>query len=408
MAIDSTSPRSRRALLAAAAGVVAATAAEAVVRPLPMSAATGGNFILGQANAANAETALNGSDANYDNAVLSVSGLTGRTIEAANTATVPFDVGGNAIVGTSSNGIGVVGEGVRAGVAGNASGSGAGVAGSNGYSGPGILGQTFGPGSSPAIIGQSYSAGAGAGVYGVSRQGSTDYPTPPTNVGVAGWSPAGSGAQGLSDTGVGLLAQSSGGYVAAQAFAGAGTPPAPAPVTLTLPTGTYGEAAGASPTGVWGQGGTVSTGSSTGVYGEGDTGVWGFGGWGVFGASDATGTGVYGFSGASVPAAPVHTGVFGYSDSGTGVYAKAATGTALYVVGKARFSRSGRSTIGSGKSSLVVYLAGVTTSSLVFAVLYSSRSGRYVRAVTPTTGKFTIYLNTTVTSSTYVSWFVVN
>jgi hypothetical protein len=40
---------------------------------------------------------------------------------------------------------------------------------------------------------------------------------------------------------------------------------------------------------------------------------------------------------------------------------------------------------------LAITLAGVTTSSLVFAVLYSNRSGRYVQAVTPTTGKFTIW-----------------
>jgi hypothetical protein len=55
-----------------------------------------------------------------------------------------------------------------------------------------------------------------------------------------------------------------------------------------------------------------------------------------------------------------------------------------------------------------VNLAGVSFSSLVFAVLRSNRSGRYVRAVVPTTGYFTIYLNTTVTSSTYVVWFVLN
>jgi hypothetical protein len=41
-------------------------------------------------------------------------------------------------------------------------------------------------------------------------------------------------------------------------------------------------------------------------------------------------------------------------------------------------------------------------------VLRSNRSGRYVRAVVPTAGSFTIYLNTTVTSSTYVVWFVLN
>ena len=72
------------------------------------------------------------------------------------------------------------------------------------------------------------------------------------------------------------------------------------------------------------------------------------------------------------------------------------------------FSRSGRATIGAGKSSIRVNLAGVSANSRVFAVLHSNRSGRYVRAVVPTTGYFTIYLNTTVASSTYVAWFVLN
>ena len=51
-------------------------------------------------------------------------------------------------------------------------------------------------------------------------------------------------------------------------------------------------------------------------------------------------------------------------------------------------------------------MAGVTSTSKVFAVLNSNRSGRYVRAVVPATGKFTIYLNTSVSSSTYVAYFV--
>ena len=50
----------------------------------------------------------------------------------------------------------------------------------------------------------------------------------------------------------------------------------------------------------------------------------------------------------------------------------------------------------------------VTSASRIFAVLHSNRSGRYVRAVVPTTGSFTVYLNTTVTSATYVAWFVIN
>ena len=81
---------------------------------------------------------------------------------------------------------------------------------------------------------------------------------------------------------------------------------------------------------------------------------------------------------------------------------------ALDVRGKALFSRSGRATISAGQSTKKINLTGVSFSSLVFAVLRSNRSGRYVRAVVPTTGSFTIYLNTTVTSSTYVVWFVVN
>jgi hypothetical protein len=100
------------------------------------------------------------------------------------------------------------------------------------------------------------------------------------------------------------------------------------------------------------------------------------------------------------------------STGGTGLRTWGGTGNgndiALDVRGKALFSRSGRATISAGQSTKKINLTGVTWSSLVFAVLRSNRSGRYVRAVVPTTGSFTIYLNTTVTSSTYVVWFVVN
>jgi hypothetical protein len=81
---------------------------------------------------------------------------------------------------------------------------------------------------------------------------------------------------------------------------------------------------------------------------------------------------------------------------------------ALDVVGKVRFNRSGRTSVASGQSTKTIKLAGVTSSSRVFAVLHSNRSGRYVRAVVPTGGSFKIYLNATVSSSTYVAWFVLN
>jgi hypothetical protein len=139
--------------------------------------------------------------------------------------------------------------------------------------------------------------------------------------------------------------------------------------------------------GVWGDSpddGVVGSGGLTGVLGLG-------GGAGVVGIGD---DGVVGIGG------PTGAGVRAFGDTTTTV--------ALAVSGKVTFSRSGRVTIATGKSSIKVNLAGTTTSSRVFAVLHSNRSGRYVRAVVPTTGSFTIYLNTTVTANTFIAWFVIN
>jgi hypothetical protein len=140
--------------------------------------------------------------------------------------------------------------------------------------------------------------------------------------------------------------------------------------------------------GVWGvspDDGVVGSGGLTGVLGLGDDGV--------VGIADA-GDGVVGVG----------------SAAGAGVRALAASPTAvgLAVSGKVLFSRAGKTTIGTGRSSLRINLAGVTANSRIFAVLHSNRSGRYVRAVVPGTGYFTIYLNTTVTSATFVAWFVIN
>jgi hypothetical protein len=134
--------------------------------------------------------------------------------------------------------------------------------------------------------------------------------------------------------------------------------------------------------------------AASGVWGESDDiGVAGGGGVGV------RGDGFFGMVAAAVPGG---TGLRTWGGTGNG------NDIALDVRGKALFSRSGRATISAGQSTKKINLTGVSFSSLVFAVLRSNRSGRYVRAVVPTTGSFTIYLNTTVTSSTYVVWFVVN
>lgn len=120
--------------------------------------------------------------------------------------------------------------------------------------------------------------------------------------------------------------------------------------------------------------------------------------WGVFGSG---GVGVYGYGG---------IGVIGESTEpslpGIIAYGASTSSPALEVQGKVKFNRAGRKTIGAGKSTLVVTMAGVTSTSKVLAVLNSNRSSRYVRAVVPATGKFTIYLNSSVSSSTYVAYFV--
>lgn len=143
----------------------------------------------------------------------------------------------------------------------------------------------------------------------------------------------------------------------------------------------------------WSPAGPVDGPVGVGVVGESDD-------WGVFGHGYV---GVYGYG---------PNGVVGESSSaasaGVTAYGLGANDLALDVVGKVRFSRSGRSSVAAGQSTKTVSLAGVTSSSRVFAVLHSNRSGRWVRAVVPTTGSFKIYLNTTVSSSTYVAWFVLN
>ena len=132
-------------------------------------------------------------------------------------------------------------------------------------------------------------------------------------------------------------------------------------------------------TGVWGDSPDI------GVLGTGGNGVVGYGGIGIEGDAN-------GLAGA--------VGVWAWAPSTAQV--------ALKVTGKVSLSRSGRRSMSSGSSNKLIYLEGVTTASKVFAVLATSESGRWVRAVVPAAGRFRIYLNTTLTSSAVVSWFVLD
>jgi hypothetical protein len=184
---------------------------------------------------------------------------------------------------------------------------------------------------------------------------------------------AGYGVEGTSAGGAGVFGWS----VAAPDW---GAPFDPA---ATRYTGVFGSAPAGDDTiagsGVWGDSPEI------GVAGTGGTGVDGYGGWGVAGSTNGLPGGI---------------GVYAYTPN-TSTFA-------LYADGKVHFSRSGRKAMASRKSSLKVTLAGVTTGSKVFAVLATSEPGRYVRAVVPATGSFTVYLNATLASSAVVAWFVLD
>jgi hypothetical protein len=104
------------------------------------------------------------------------------------------------------------------------------------------------------------------------------------------------------------------------------------------------------------------------------------------------------------------TAISGNSKAGTGGWFRSVAGTALYVDGKAKFSRSGRVSIAAGhRYADITPTGGLSGSPLIFATLQTYRSGIYVAAARknyPSTGTFRIYLNKTVTATTYVAWHV--
>ena len=92
-------------------------------------------------------------------------------------------------------------------------------------------------------------------------------------------------------------------------------------------------------------------GLGTGVWGESpDYGVFGGGSLGVTGVGSAAGVYGYGDYGVVGESASTFAGVLALGQSPTDV--------ALEVQGKLKFSRSGRATLGAGKSSIKVTLAG--------------------------------------------------
>jgi hypothetical protein len=123
MTIDTSSPRSRRALLSAAAGATAALIAETVVPHTPAEAANGDPLVLGSStNTATATTRLFKSNAIPPFEVLFVETAEGIAIHGRSTS----DTG---VVGESTTGFGVSGGTTRGFGVGGAATSGTGVSG---------------------------------------------------------------------------------------------------------------------------------------------------------------------------------------------------------------------------------------------------------------------------------------
>lgn len=391
MAIDPAAPRTRRAILAAGLGGLAATVLTAVGRPSPVAAANGDPILAGSPNAATASTVLTQTSAGFDGLRASTIGSGGNGVALKGTGT--SDARG--VLGTSDTNYGVSASSSNHHAIGadSATADRAAIfARSNG--GTGIIGYTGNGTDTPTAVAKigvygyaNQDANARA-VYGKSLVGTGVWGNSDTGRGLFGRSTAGTGVSAQTDTGravygttgatdkTAILGQNTnGGSSGVQGFAGGGTPPAPEPQT-----------------GVDGVS-NLST-DANGVHGGSTigTGVWG---------TTSDGIGVIG-SGTAANS----IGVLG--DGSVGVYASGGVG--LLVDGPALFSTSGKKTITSGSSTTITVPGGVVAGSIGLAVLQTNKSGLWVRAVTtnPTAGTITVYLNTTVAASTVIGWFVIN
>jgi len=230
----------------------------------------------------------------------------------------------------------------------------------------------------------------------------TNADTTGPNTAISGNSDTGTGLAGYSTSGNGVYGDAMGGGRGVRGGAGSNG------------TGVYGVSgddsaapSDTSVTGVFGyavEGDHVTTWGS-GVWGDSpDFGVYGSGGTGVYGNGEPGGWGVYGWS-------DTGNGVFGEADTGTALMGISGSGYGLHVSGKIKFAtRSGRASVSKGRTSYTksTGLAGVTAGSIVIAVLQQAETGTWVRAAVAGTGKFTVYFNRALPSSSVVGWMILN
>lgn len=356
---DDGTRRSRRTVLAGAAGALAVVAADTATRATPAQAANGDPVLQGADNGPTTSRTMVFTANDVEFASLCDSNSHGKgsvgVFGHGFNAGVYGESDGIGVQGVSFNKMGVSGVGGGAngiGVSGFASGNGVGVQGAGAGTGPGVAG-LGGPNGNDLND-------AGAGVQGTGGGGGP---------GVSG--------QGGPDKGVGV----------------------------------HGTGGGRDATGVQGDGGASGIGvAGTGGPGTGNVGVLGAGnlddGIGVWGTGQGTGAGVFG---TCINGPAVH----GKADSVTAIGMLAENtvgGVAFRARGTASFSRSGVLTIAAGKSAARKTGVALTSASLVLVTLQDNRPGVFVQSAVPnvSASSFTVHLSKTVTARTKVAWFVVN
>jgi hypothetical protein len=375
MVQEVTAPASRRALLAAGLGGLAALVAHALGRPDAVRAGTDGDLVLGQANTAHAVTSL--SNDTTGTALVVQGSQYGLEAESGVTGLIATgDSGGiiaTGIGGPHNSGTGIIATGWS------------GVVGHCDNKGTGNL--SFGdPGTGVTGIGPVGVLGSGTGPYfkngiwiesaGVTGRG--------PDKGVRGDSGPGIGMYGTNQTASkpAVLGHSQVNGTGLQGYSGGSAMPGPTPAKV----GVYGYAAqDTAARGVVGQ----ST-SGKGVHGLATSGR------GVQG--DATGG----------------AGLLGTATTGTAVYGQADTnGTALRTTrGHVRFNTAGLATVAAGTSSVTVTPGfDISSTSKILAVLQGNPGGstilRYV-VRDDANNRFTIQLSAIATVNTPVAWFVIS
>lgn len=388
MSDQSIVPQSRRAILTAGLGAIAASVAGAFVRPAPVAAAGDDGTLIpigGFFDDVRSQTTLgnqtNGEIVLWCSSNASGSAGSGQGIGVAGFSSNHIGVQGQSTFGTAVRAIGgnigvdasaAFQEGASYGVKGH--GPAGGVYGLGGTAGVVAVGDLYGLDASGGTA-----VNAAGGSIGVSATGATIGVHGSGGTGVIGQSSDGQGVAGTSQGHNGVFGSNTAAGVAATAGVNAGHGTG----ILGLSGGSFAQPATPAKTGVYGQATQDST--SRGVYGKSTAGR------GVFGEASSG------------------MGVRGFATSGIGLSGAAATGYALRTDGRLRFDKSGGSaTINAGTSTVTVNPGiDLTASTVVVATLQGNAGGTTAVervAINTVANTFQIILTANTTGAVKVGW----